>query len=142
MLNEFLRENIQLMDQVGDWKEGIRIAANPLKEKNIVKPEYVDSMIDNVVKNGSYIVIAPGIAIPHSRPENGVVKTGMSLLKLANSVTFPEEKEVQLIFVLAANDNETHLELISELANLIMEEEDLERLFSSKTKEEALQCIV
>jgi PTS system mannitol-specific IIA component/PTS system ascorbate-specific IIA component len=142
MLNEFLRENIQLMDQVGDWKEAIRIAANPLKEKNIVKPEYVDSMIDNVVKNGSYIVIAPGIAIPHSRPENGVVKTGMSLLKLANSVTFPEEKEVQLIFVLAANDNETHLELISELANLIMEEEDLERLFSSKTKEEALQCIV
>lgn len=141
MLKEFLRGNIQLVDQVADWKDAIRCAAMPLMDKRIIKAEYIDSMIENVVENGSYIVIAPRIAIPHSRPENGVLETGMALLKLENTVTFPDEKEVNLLIVLAAHDTETHLQLISELANLIMEDEQIEKLFASKTKEEALECI-
>ncbi len=141
MLKKFLSKNIQVLDQIETWREAIKIAAVPLVEDMSITHEYIISMIENVEKNGSYIVIAPGVAIPHSRPEHGVLKTGLSLLKLKKGVMFPEEKEVKIIFVLAANDNETHLELISELANLIMEEEQVAKLFLAKNEAEALECI-
>jgi len=98
-------------------------------------------MLENVVKNGPYIVIMPGLAIPHSRPEHGVLKTGISLLKLLKSVKFPEDKDVELIIVLAANDSDMHMQLISGLTNLLMEDESMEKLFLAKSKEEVLECI-
>lgn len=141
MLKEMLENNINVIDEVSSWEEAIRIAADPLKENGFIKEEYISAMLKNVVNNGPYIVIMPGLAIPHSRPEDGVLKTGMSLLKLLKSVKFPEDKEVQLIIVLAANDSDVHVELISELTNLLMEDEAMEKLFSSKTKEEVLECL-
>lgn len=141
MLKEMLENNINVIDEVSSWEEAIKIAADPLKENGFIKEEYISAMLKNVVNNGPYIVIMPGLAIPHSRPEDGVLKTGMSLLKLLKSVKFPEDKEVQLIIVLAANDSDVHVELISELTNLLMEDEAMEKLFSSKTKEEVLECL-
>ncbi len=141
MLKEMLENNINVIDEASSWEEAIKIAAAPLKEHGFIKEEYIDAMLENVVNNGPYIVIMPGIAIPHSRPENGVLKTGMSLLKLLKGVRFPEDKEVELIIVLAANDSDMHMVLISELSRLLMEDEAVEKLFSSKSKEEVLQCI-
>jgi mannitol PTS system EIIA component len=141
MLKEMLENNIRVVDEVSSWEEAIKIAAAPLKESGFIKEEYISAMLENVVKNGPYIVIMPGLAIPHSRPEHGVLKTGMSLLKLLKSVKFPEDKEVELIIVLAANDSDMHIQLISELTNLLMEDEAVEKLFASKSKEEVLQCI-
>jgi PTS system mannitol-specific IIA component len=141
MLREMLKNNINVVDEVSCWQEAIKVAAAPLKEKGFIKEEYISAMVENVVKNGPYIVIMPGIAMPHSRPEHGVLKTGVSLLKLSKSVKFPEDKDVELIIVLAANDSEMHLQLISGLTNLLMEEESMEKLFLAKSKEEVLECI-
>jgi PTS system mannitol-specific IIA component/PTS system ascorbate-specific IIA component len=141
MLREMLKNNINVVDEVSCWQEAIKVAAAPLKEKGFIKEEYISAMVDNVVKNGPYIVIMPGIAMPHSRPEHGVLKTGVSLLKLSKSVKFPEDKNVELIIVLAANDSETHLQLISGLTDLLMEEESMEKLFLAKSKEDVLECI-
>lgn len=141
MLREILKNNIRVVDEVLTWEEAIKVAATPLKEDGFIKEEYIDAMLENVVKNGPYIVIMPGIAMPHSRPEDGVLKTGMSLLKLSKNVKFPENKDVQLIFVLATTDSNMHLKLISELTNLLMEDESVEKLFLAKSKEEVLQCI-
>jgi PTS system mannitol-specific IIA component len=141
MLREMLENNINVVDEVSCWQEAIKVAAVPLKKKGFIKEEYISAMIENVVKNGPYIVIMPGLAIPHSRPEHGVLKTGVSLLKLSKGVKFPEDKEVELIIVLAANDSNTHIQLISGLTNLLMEDEAMEKLFLAKSKEEVLQCI-
>lgn len=141
MLREMLENNINVVDEVSCWQEAIKVAAIPLKENGFIKEEYISAMVENVVKNGPYIVIMPGIAIPHSRPEHGVLKTGVSLLKLSKSVKFPEDRDVELIIVLAANDSEMHLQLISGLTNLLMEDESMEKLFLAKSKEEVLECI-
>ncbi|MTI69679.1 MAG: PTS sugar transporter subunit IIA [Firmicutes bacterium] len=141
MLKKMLENNINVVNEVSNWEEAIKIAATPLKEGGFIKEEYIDAMVENVVKNGPYVVIMPGLAIPHSRPEDGVLKTGMSLLKLKESVKFPEDKDVELLFVLAANDSNMHLQLISELTNLLMEDDAMEKLSSAKSKEEVLACI-
>lgn len=141
MLKEILKNNINVVDEVSTWEEAIKVAAAPLKEGGFIQEEYIGAMLENVVKNGPYIVIMPGIAMPHSRPEDGVLKTGMSLLKLSKNVMFPEDKEVGLIFVLATTDPNTHLSLISELTNLLMEDKYVDKMFSARSKEEVLECI-
>ena len=50
-------------------------------------------MIKNVIENGTYIIILPGLAIPHTRPEHGAIKTGASVLKINEGVLFPDNKE-------------------------------------------------
>jgi mannitol/fructose-specific phosphotransferase system IIA component (Ntr-type) len=65
----------------------------------------------------------------------------MSLLKLSKNVKFPQNNNVGLIFVLATTDSNKHLELISELTNLLMDDESMEKLFLAKSKKEVLQCI-
>lgn len=141
MLREMLENNINVVDEVSCWQEAIKVAAYPLKEKGFIKEEYISAMLENVVKNGPYIVIMPGLAIPHSRPEHGVLKTGISLLKLLKSVKFPEDRDVELIIVLAANDSDMHMKLISGLTNLLMKDESMEKLFLARSKEEVLECI-
>ena len=141
MLREMLENNINVVEEVSCWQEAIKVAAAPLKEKGFIKEEYISAMLENVVKNGPYIVIMPGIAIPHSRPEHGVIRTAISLLKLSKSVKFPEDKDVELIIVLAANDSDMQMQLISGLTNLLMEDESMEKLFLAKSKEEVLECI-
>jgi len=119
VFEKYLEDHVQVVEQITDWKDSIRLAAGKLLEKGYINSNYIDAMIDSVIVNGSYIIILPKVAIPHSRPENGAFKTSMSLLKLNNPVIYPENKEVSLIMVLAANDNNSHLELIAELSTFL-----------------------
>lgn len=141
MLEKYLENHIKVLEQVGDWKESIRIAAMDLLEKDYISQHYIESMIENVVVNGTYIIILPQIAIPHSRPETGAFKTSMSLLKLNQPVLYPEDKEVSLIIVLAASDNESHLELIALLSELLENRELLNQLFKAPTAEHIQELI-
>ncbi|KHD85280.1 BglG family transcription antiterminator [Heyndrickxia ginsengihumi] len=144
MLNELLTESfIQIEEKVGDWKEAIRVASKPLLQLNYISKEYVDSMIETVEELGPYIVIAPKIALPHGRPEKGVKKVGMSLLKLETPVAFSNQKEheVQLIIVLAAIDNGTHLNALAQLSNMLSMHENVEILIHAKQKNEILDLI-
>ncbi len=141
MLREMIENNIILQKEVKNWEEAIKIAANPLLENGNIENRYIDAMINSVKENGPYIVIMPGFAMPHSKPENGVIKTGVSLLKLEKEVAFDDESKASTFVVLAANDEDKHLELISELTNILMEEEKLNTLLQSNSKEELLQCL-
>ncbi|MBM7579694.1 PTS sugar transporter subunit IIA [Jeotgalibacillus terrae] len=141
MLADLLKGNIHFANGMSTWEESIKVAAEPLLSKRFINESYVQDMIKNVEINGSYIVIAPGIAMPHAQNQGGVLKTGISFLKLENSVTYPEEKNVNILFVLAAEDSEGHLELISDLSSLLIDEDVMEQLKQSTDEEEVLNLI-
>lgn len=137
MLSKYLKNHVNFIDSVSSWEEAIEQAAQPLLEKKTITSKYIQDMIENVRKNGSYIVIVPGIAMPHARNNGSVLETGVSFLKLKNPVLFPEDKEVNILFVLAAKDNSQHLQLISDLSTILMEEDTLEK-FKEVTHENEL----
>ncbi|XJZ26652.1 BglG family transcription antiterminator [Bacillota bacterium Lsc_1132] len=144
MLNELLtHDKIQFIDKEENWKNAIRTASKPLLEDGHITEEYIDSMIESVHKLGPYIVIAPGIALPHSRPEAGVKKIGMSFLQLKHSCSFSEDPEhqVKLIFVLAAIDNETHLKALSQLTRMLSDSANVEKIMNADTTAEILSLI-
>ena len=124
-LKDLLTEKtIKLQATAADWKEAVRIGGNLLVEAGAVTPEYVDAMISFTEELGPYVVIAPGLAIPHARPDAGVIEVGFSLVTLATPVAFgmPENDPVEVLFSFGAPDNEAHVEALREVAMLCSNE--------------------
>ena len=118
MLEKILDGNIQIADSVIDWKDSIKIAGKPLLQKNIITENYITAMIESIEKLGFYVILRENLAMPHARPEDGTLGTGVSLLKLNNPVYYGDSK-VQLVFVLATKDTDNHLETLMQLMELL-----------------------
>lgn len=140
MLEKILEGNIQIMDSVADWKESIRIAGKLLLEKNIITENYIKAMIESIEKIGFYVILRENLAMPHARPEDGTLGTGVSLLKLNEPVYYGDSK-VQLIFVLATKDANSHLETLMQLMELFQDDESIEKLIKAQNYDEILEII-
>ena len=134
---------ISLAVQVQDWQEAVRKAGKLLVDSGAVEARYVQAMIDMVKEIGPYIVIAPGVALPHARPEQGVKRPGMSLVTLATPVSFGNENNdpVDLVVAFGAPDSQGHIDAIRDLARLLEDENRLKKLRAATTVEEVLSLI-
>ncbi|WP_300753697.1 PTS sugar transporter subunit IIA [uncultured Brachyspira sp.] len=143
MLKELLKDNILIIDSVSDWQEALRIGADCLLKKGFIKEEYIKAIIDDVYKYGPYIVLTDGAAMPHSRPENGVIKKSMSLLKVRSGVDFYKtEKKVYLFFTLAAEDSNGHQDAVLELADFLCDNEKLNKLITEDLNEKEILNLI
>lgn len=139
MLNKWIFEQtIQLHDSVENWPQALEICALPLLEMNVIAPEYITAIVEQHQKLGPYYVLAPGLAMPHARPEEGAKGLGLSLLKLKEGISFGagEFDPVDVIVMLAAPDKHSHIEMISALAELFSSDEDMAQLHVATTREE------
>lgn len=144
MLETWLTDNtIQLREQVSDWREALGICAGPLLQAGVITPDYVSAIVAQHQKLGPYYVLAPGLAMPHARPEEGAKAIGLSLLKLTDGVSFGagENDPVDIIILLAAADKHSHIEMISALAELFSNDDDLAKLHQPATLEEIKKII-
>jgi len=93
---------------------------------------------------GPYIVIAPGIALPHARPEDGVIKASITVMRLKTPVDFgnKDNDPVYLVVALAALDNKGHVEGLSELATVLGDEGKIQNIKQAETKEELLEIFL
>lgn len=140
MIKELLKSNIQILPQVDSWEEAIKIASRPLLEKGYIEPRYIDTMISKVNELGFYIVLSEDVAMPHSRPEDGVLKMGMAMLKLDKPVKFGNN-DIQIVITLAAKDNESHIDALTNLVELLNDDEKIEKIKLAKTNQEILEII-
>lgn len=134
---------IQLSDEEMDWKDAIRLAAEPLRKDGKIEDRYIDAMIDKVNTYGPFIHIGKGLALPHARPEDGVKRLGMSMLKVKKPVLLlnDESHPVQIFICLAAVDNEMHLRALSSLTKILSNKESLDELLQAHSKEEILNVL-
>lgn len=142
MLKNAVKGRVNIVENVNDWKEAITLAAKPLVEDGSVENSYIDAMIANVNKFGTYIVIAPKVAMPHSRPEDGVNKNCVSLLKVNEGVLFEgEEERVYVFFVLGAVNSDSHIETLMELMELIEDEKKIDEIIEAGNVQEIMDLI-
>lgn len=115
--------------------QAIAEAGRLLVASGRVEQPYVDEMIQAVEQHGPYIVIAPGIALAHGRPSKLVLDTGISLLTLAEPVTFGNKRNdpVRLVIGLAAFDHTAHLGMMRELAVMLSGTEIVNSLLNAVT---------
>ena len=108
-----------------------------------INDNYIEAMLELSSELSSYLVIAPGIAMPHARPERGALKAGFSILTIQEGINFGHEKNdpVRIIFALAAVDNNSHLRAMSELSMLLNEENNVEMIKNAKQSKEIINII-
>jgi len=137
------KERIVISPDVNNWREAIKVTGQLLLDYEIVSKAYVDAMIQSVEEKGPYIVIAPGIAIAHARPEDGVYDLGMSLAILKEPIKFgnKDNDPVKIVFSFSSPDSERHLEVFRGLMELLMRDNFVEDISKVKTPEEALDYI-
>ena len=124
---------IQFITGVDQWEEAIVRSGDRLIAKEYIDDTYVQEILDCVKEHGPYIVLIPGVAMPHATVgAKGVNKTGISLTVFDQEIYFDEEKHAKLFFTVATNDPDQHLENIQNLMELLMDEENLEILMNAK----------
>lgn len=142
MLKDLLTEKtIKLNVNASNWEEAIRIGGELLVKNGFVEQRYVEAMVKNVKEMGPYIVIAPGIAMPHARPEDGVKRVCMSLVTLKEPVVFKNDKKVRIMLSLGATDQYSHLQTLSDLMKLFSDSSYVDRILKASNTEEVIKVI-
>ena len=127
-----------------DWREAVRKIGEVLVEIEAAEPQYTEAMIKTVIEMGPYIVITKGIALPHARPEEGAKKPALAVVKLSKPVEFgnPDNDPVDILIAFTAIDNRSHTRALSQLAKILMKQENIEKLRKAKTSNEIYEVFV
>lgn len=85
--------------------------------------------------------------MPHSRPEEGVIKTSFALVTLAEPITFDGEDEpISVLVTLAGSDSDKHMEGLMEITQVLDDPDsdtgvDLAKILRCQTKEDVYAVI-
>ena len=147
MLKESLIENnsIKLNQTAANWEEAIKIGTDLLVVSGAIKPRYYENIISKIKEMGPYIVLAPGLAMPHARPEEGVIRTAFGLTTLAQPVDFDGE-QISVLVTLAGSDSDIHMEGIMEITQIFDDPDsedgvNIQKFLDCKTQEDVLAVI-
>ena len=143
LLDLLSKERISTNVKAKDWYEVGRKVGDLLLRDDLVEDRYIDAMIKSLEENGPYIVMAKGVAIFHARPEDGVKETGMSLVTLNSPVEFGHESNdpVKIAFAFGSINDEKHVEAMSQLMTVLMEDGSLNKIYNKDTSNEVFEYI-
>lgn len=91
-------------------------------------------MIQSVNDYGPYMVIADYFALLHARPGEGVNQQSMSLLVIKEPVDMLG-KPVKIFMVLAAEDNQSHLDSLQKIMAIFMEPKNYQIILNGSKEE-------
>lgn len=131
------KENILLNQSVESKEEAIRLTGSILVEKGYVDSDYIDKMLEREELTSTYM--GNFVAIPHGTEESKqfVKESGISFVQVPNGVDFGGGNIVKLLIGIAGKNNE-HLDILSKIAIVCSEEENIEKLVAAKTAEEIM----
>ncbi len=138
-MNEIIKKKAILLDyEAGSWEEAVLQAGKLLCENGLAEMEYAEQMVKTVKEYGAYMIVAPGFAMPHANAEFGAKGTGISFLKLKDSVLFPkkEDNPVKVLIAVVAKDKELHLQIFGKIAEKILDASSREKLITSENVDE------
>ncbi|APP08790.1 MULTISPECIES: PTS sugar transporter subunit IIA [Vibrio] len=139
--------SIKLQAQASNWREAIKIGTDMLIASGAIQPSYHDAIISSVEELGPYICIAPNLALPHARPENGVIRTAFALVTLEEPIYFEGEDEpVDVLITLAGSSSDEHMEGLMEVTQVLDDEDsetgvDLDKLRRCRSKTDVFNVI-
>lgn len=144
MLSDYFnRDVIAINVDAENAVEAIKITGQLLVDAHKVAPVYVENMIAVYKDLGPYIVIAPGIALPHSKPCNDVYETCISFCKLKTPIKFnhPDNDPVQFLFGLGGRNEHDHLEMLKELSAFLMDKSNIDTLSEIEDKDAFIKLL-
>jgi mannitol PTS system EIIA component len=131
------KENILLNVSVGTKEEAIRLTGNVLVEKGYVESSYIEKMFEREELTTTYM--GNFVAIPHGTDDSKqfVKNSGISFVQVPQGVDFGAGNIVKLLIGIAGKNNE-HLDILSKIAIVCSEEENIEKLVAAKSADEII----
>lgn len=139
-LSEML-EDIILDAECENWEEAIRIAGKIMVENKICDVTYIENIIERVNEFGPYMVMSNKVALPHSKNSGNVFKSKMVLINFKNDILFPEETPVKTMLTFTSQDENEHLDALSNFLDLVNNYKFLEKLENNRSKKKVVDII-
>lgn len=141
LLSFLTPEKIIINRQSLGWEESILRTAMPLVKAGSIEKEHAQSIIKVINAYGHYMVITPGVALIHGRPENGVNRLDVSMLLSKTPIEFGEHNAVHVIFFIAIKDKNTHLGILHNIMQIVREPERIAALASSTSSAQVMNML-
>ena len=113
----------------------IEFLGNQLVQAGAVHPDYVSAMHKREQDIGTYIT--EGVAIPHGTEASRslVRKAAIVVLKMPHGIEWNNGNKVYLAFGIAGSEEE-HIDLLGELAAILMDAEQKAELMAAESEDE------
>ena len=128
---------IELGVRLDSQEEAIRRAGKLLVDNGNVDERYIDSMFEREESVSTFMGNA--VAIPHGTNDSKqwVEKSGLSVITVPEGVEYGDGDIAMLVIGIAGKGDE-HLEMLSKIAIVCSEEENVVKIVQSQSKEELL----
>ncbi|MEA4812673.1 MAG: PTS sugar transporter subunit IIA [Anaerolineaceae bacterium] len=115
------------------YKSGMMLVKTALVELS-----YLDGMLHAYKDLGPYIVIAPQVAMPHSKPGLGVNKPSYAFARLKKPIPFghSEHDPVHIVIPVAGIDHTSHIGMLRNIAGVLSDPKNFAKLLKTENKQE------
>ncbi|HEV7848528.1 MAG TPA: PTS sugar transporter subunit IIA [Mycetocola sp.] len=122
-------ENVVARGSATTKEEAIREAGGLLVAAGAVKPEYIDAMLEREASVSTYM--GNYLAIPHGTNEakDAISRSALSLVRYADPIDWDGE-QVRFAVGIAGLNNE-HLEILSKIAIVFSDEDEVQKLLDA-----------
>jgi PTS system mannitol-specific IIC component len=130
-----MKSNIILDKASVSKEEAIRYAGQLLVDSGYVDANYIEGMLAREEKFTTFI--GNGVAIPHGENavKDSIIASGIVVVQYPNGVDFGSGNMAKLVIGIAGKGNE-HLQILSNVAEAIEEEELLRQMLQTKNPDE------
>lgn len=134
------RKQVKVQVPAKTWEEAIRVAGQVLVDVGSITDQYITHMIQAVHELGPYIVLMPKLALAHAAPSDAVKKTDISLITLKEPVDFGSVNgKVSVVLCLACVDRTSHMEKLTQIAEVLMQDGVVDALEAAKDIDTIIQ---
>ena len=132
-------DNIQLSAKVKTKEEAIRRVGEILVQNGYTTPVYIDHMQEREKRFSVYI--GNHLAIPHGieSSDQEIYTSGLAVLQVPDGVEF--DGNIAYIVIGIAGKNGTHLNMLSNIALICADEENIEKMRNADTKKEIMDIL-
>lgn len=132
-------QNILLAQQFTSKDEAITAAGRVLVDGGYVTPAYIDAMHRR--EKVLTVYVGNHVAIPHgdSVSEQDILRSGVSVVQVPDGVAF--DGDVAYVLFGIAGKNDSHLSIISRIAEICSDEQAVERIRRARTVEEVMDVL-
>lgn len=141
MAKEILsKDNIHLQVKLNSKEEAIRYTGKILVDGGYVEDSYIEKMLEREEVTSTYM--GNYLAIPHGTEDGkkNVLETGLSVVTVPDGVDFGEGNIVKVLIGIAGKGDE-HLEILSKIAIICSEVENIEKIVNATSKDEILSLL-
>ena len=131
------KENIVLNVSIDNKENAICSTGDILVKRGYVDAAYIEKMLEREALTSTYM--GNFIAIPHGTEDakESVKQSGISIIQVPDGVDFGNGNIVKILIGIAGKNNE-HLDILSQIAIVCSEEENVEKLVRATSADEIL----